>query len=178
MIGWACARNGLLSGFFAAAGHASSVCGCGMSGADVICRRGCDLSGCGCGLSARMLAIPAAVGSAAVRKGHSGGRRQCDCTQGSFRRLSAVRLYARSIPAAVGCTIVRKEHSGGRRQCGCTQGAFRRPSAVRLYARVSPPELQYSCHLGGPHSTQMAKYNLVRGRLPTQTASNSRFRGI
>ena len=118
MIGWACARNGLLSGFFAATGHASSGCGCGMSGADVICRRGCDLSGCGCDLSARMWAIPAAVGCTAVRKGHSGGCRQCDCTQGPFRR----------------------------------------PSAVRLYARVSPPELQYSCHLGGPHSTQMAKY--------------------
>ncbi len=178
MIGWACARNGLLSGFFAATGHASSGCGCGMSGADVICRRGCDLSGCGCDLSARMWAIPAAVGCTAVRKGHSGGCRQCDCTQGPFRRPSAVRLYARSIPAAVGSAAVRKEHSGGRRLYGCTQGPFRRPSAVRLYARVSPPELQYSCHLGGTHSTQMAKYNLVRGRHPTQTASNSRFRGI
>lgn len=38
--------------------------GCGMSGADVICRRGY-------GLSARMWAIPAAVGSAVVRKGVS-----------------------------------------------------------------------------------------------------------
>ena len=62
----------------------------------------------GCDLSARMWAIPAAVGSAAVRKEHSGGRRQCGCTQGAFRRLSAVRLYARIIPAAVGSTIVRK----------------------------------------------------------------------
>lgn len=44
--------------------------------------RGCGLSGCGCGLSARMLAIPAAVGSAVVRKEHSGGCRQCGCTQG------------------------------------------------------------------------------------------------
>ena len=36
----------------------------------------------GCGLSARMRAIPAAVGSAIVRKEHSGGCRQCGCTQG------------------------------------------------------------------------------------------------
>ncbi len=73
--------------------------------------RGCDLSGCGCGLSARMLVIPAAVGSVAVRKEHSGGRRQ-------------YRLYARIIPAAVGSTAVHKEHSGGCRQCGCTQGCL------------------------------------------------------
>lgn len=36
----------------------------------------------GCDLSARMWAIPAAVGSAAVRKEHFGGRRQYGCTQG------------------------------------------------------------------------------------------------
>ena len=164
MIGWACARNGLLSGFFAAAGHASSGCGCGMSGADVICRAADVVCRRGCDLSARMWFVGADVVC----------RRGC----GPFRRPSAVRLYARSIPAAVGSAVVRKEHSGGRRQYGCTQEAFRRPSTVRLYARVSPPELQYSCHLGGTHSTQMAKYNLVRGRHPTQTASNSRFRGI
>ena len=93
--------------------HGSCVVGLRMwfVGADVICRRGCDLSGCGCGLSARMLAIPAAVGSAIVRKDHSGGRRQ-------------YRLYARIIPAAVGSTAVHKEHSGGCRQCGCTQGCL------------------------------------------------------
>ena len=55
----------------------------------------------GCDLSARMWFVGADVG-------HSGGCRQCDCTQGAFRRLSAVRLYARSIPAAVGSAIVRK----------------------------------------------------------------------
>ena len=96
-------------------------------GADVVCRRGCDLSVrmwfvgadvvCrrGCGPFRRPSAvrlyarsIPAAVGSAVVRKEHSGGRRQYGCTQGAFRRLSAVRLYARSIPAAVGSAAVRK----------------------------------------------------------------------
>ena len=57
--------------------HGSCVVGLRMwfVGADVIYRRGCDLS-------ARMWAIPAAVDSAAVRKEHSGGCRQCDCTQG------------------------------------------------------------------------------------------------
>ena len=57
--------------------HGSCVVGLRMwfVGADVVCRRGCDLS-------ARMWAIPAAVGSAVVRKGHSGGRRLYGCTQG------------------------------------------------------------------------------------------------
>ncbi len=129
---------------FAATGHASSGCECGLSarmwfvGADVVCRRGCGPFRRPSAVRLYARSIPAAVGSAIVRKGHSGGRRQCDCTQGAFRRPSAVWLYARSIPAAVGSAAVRKEHSGGRRQCGCTQGAFRRPSAVRLYARSIP----------------------------------------
>ena len=133
--------------------HGSCVVGLRMwfVGADVICRRGCGPFRRPSAVRLYARAIPAAVGSAAVRKGHSGGRRQCDCTQGSFRRPSAVRLYTRSIPAAVGSAAV-------------LQGVSPR-TAIFLPFR-------------GTHSTQMAKYNLVRGRHPTQTASNSRFRGI